>query len=246
MYITYSNKYSPTGNRLKDLLGAFRIKVRGNPWRPRRNAPRPSLIVWGGTLERQVPANTRIIQNGPPRNKLSQLRSFREHLPENHPEYTTDRDVARQWAVRGKVLARQTLGGHSGQGIELFNGQDAPLYVRYYPKDTETRVHVFDDEVILIQQKRRRNGHDGDPIVRNHHNGYIYSANISDWVDQGKLADLARRAVRSINYRWGAVDIICRRNRNPQYIVLEVNAAPGMEGRTLNAYAEKFRQLCEA
>lgn len=246
MYIVYSNRYGATGSRLRDALGASRIKVRGNPWRPRRNAPRPSLVVWGGVLERQVPNNVNIIQNGPPINKLEQYRRFAEALPNNHPEFTTDKEQARQWANRGKVLARQTLSGHSGEGIEEFNGQDAPVYVRYYPKDTEVRVQVFDGDVLLITQKRRRNGHPGNSTVRNHHNGYIYSIQLSDWLDVPEIQQLSRIACAACGYRWGGVDILCRRERNPSYIVLECNAAPGLEGRTLNTYAEKFRELCQA
>lgn len=241
--ITYSNKFSPTGRRLRDALGARKVRVDGPPWRPRRTRSAPFLIVWGGGMDRQVPNNTRMVRNGTPFNKLGQLQRLRESLGENCPEFTTDIRVAEEWRQRGKVLARQRLDGHSGQGIEEFTGQHAPLFVRYYPKDVELRVHVFDNEVILLTQKRRRNGFDGNPIIRNHANGYIYSANLSNWLDLGTIQQLAVRAVQTLGYRWGGVDIICRKERNPRYLVLEVNACPGLEGRSVNAYAEKFRQL---
>lgn len=243
MYITYANKYSPTGRRLRASLGALKIRLGGNPWRPKKTRQRPVLVVWAGRLDREVPRNARIIQNPPPLNKLSQLRRLQENLPEHCPEFTTDKDQANVWRSRSKVLARQRLDGHSGQGIEEFNGQDAPLYVRYYPKDTEVRVHVFDGRVFLISQKRRRNGHDGNPIIRNHSNGYIYSAKLSNYLAIPEIQRIAERAVNAVGYRWGAVDIICRRDRNPQYLVLEVNAAPGLEGRTLDAYSQQFRSV---
>lgn len=246
MYITYANKYALTGQRLRDALGARKVRLVGPPWNLRRGRQRASLVVWAGTLDRVVPNHVQVIKNGTPKNKLTQYQRFAEHLPEHSPAFTTDRAVAQEWQRRGKVLARQRLDGHSGQGIVEFTGtEDARVFVRYYPKDTELRVHVFDGRVILIAQKRRRNGYDSNPIIRNHANGYIYSIHLSYWLDVPRIQEIAVCAVRAVGYRWGAVDIICRRNRNPQYLVLEVNAAPGLEGRTLNAYAQEFRNLAQ-
>jgi glutathione synthase/RimK-type ligase-like ATP-grasp enzyme len=47
--------------------------------------------------------------------------------------------------------------------------------------------------------------------------------------------NLAKKAVESLGLTFGAVDI--GRKADNSLIVLEVNRAPGLEGNTINAYA---------
>jgi len=50
---------------------------------------------------------------------------------------------------------------------------------------------------------------------------------------------VALAAVSALGLDFGAVDIIYNEHEN-QYYVLEVNTAPGLEGTTVEKYAEAF------
>lgn len=156
------------------------------------------------------------------------------------PETTTMRDVAQQWVDEGHtVLARTLLRASGGRGIVVCTtGQvvQAPLYTKYVKKKSEFRVHVFNNEVIHVQEKRRRTGvEDVDNQIRNHDNGWVFCVqNVEAPAD---VTDQALRAVRAAGVDFGAVDVIYNQKKNEAY-VLEINTAPGLEGTTLEKYAD--------
>lgn len=173
--------------------------------------------------------------------KLTQLKLFNHHGI-NHPEFTTDIDVARGWANAGStVICRRLLRGSEGRGIVVAETVDqivaAPLYTKYVKKKAEYRVHVIDGEAIDVQQKKKRrdfNADDRDTKIRNTANGYVFCR---DGVNPPTgIRELAERAVRCLGYRVGAVDI-AHNVKQDRLVVLEVNANPGMEGTTLENYA---------
>lgn len=158
------------------------------------------------------------------------------------PEYTTDKDEAEglEWDT---TVVRHLTRASGGRGIELVpSGEElpeAPLYVRYYKKKKEFRIHVAFGEVIDVTRKIR------DPervppnwYVRNHANGFIF-ARESGQPTQESL-DMAVKCVTGFNLHFGAVDLI----EHPSYgsMVLEINTAPGLEGLTLEKYLEVFRK----
>jgi len=167
--------------------------------------------------------------------------------------YTLNWGEAEDWHQAGfDVVARHNLYGHSGEGIEVVIGDqkkedwgdvpEAPLYTKYIKKKSEYRVHVV-GEVTDIQKKRRRTDvepEDCDYKVRNHSNGWVYcreNLNIPKGINE-----LAISAVRALNLDFGAVDIIWNEHHNQMY-VLEVNTAPGLEGATIDFYADNLRGL---
>ena len=157
------------------------------------------------------------------------------------PDTTTQRDVAQQWVDEGHtVFARTLLRASSGRGIVVYTTGDqlgqAPLYTKYVKKKSEFRVHVFNNEVIHVQEKRRRAGvEDVDNQIRNHDNGWVFCVqNVEAPAD---VTDQALRAVRAAGVDFGAVDVIYNQKKNEAY-VLEINTAPGLEGTTLEKYAD--------
>lgn len=180
------------------------------------------------------------------RNKLKTFEKFKEHNI-CHPEWTTSSEQAVTWCQEGKeVVARTTLFGHSGQGIimclEHLNTAHfplAPLYVQYKKKKNEYRVHVFNGQVIDVQQKKRRAGFEGrNNQIRNHQNGWVYCRD--DIMEPQDLRTLAVSATTAIGLMYGAVDIIWNEKENKCYC-LEINTAPGISGTTKEKYAEQFR-----
>lgn len=178
-----------------------------------------------------------------------------------HLQFTTSRTTAAEWMREdGKVVVRGTLTGHSGAGIQIIREgtiPQAPLYTRYFKKQAEYRVHVAFGSVILIQQKKKRNGYTGndplDDLVRVHDRGWIFSVNnlacdLGNYRNQ--LNQLALAAIASVaGANHGAVDILVRhtsRNRRrtnelAEAVVCEINSAPALEANSSrNAYATAF------
>lgn len=184
-------------------------------------------------------------------NKLS---FFREMSQLNKAEFcvphTSSRNVAEGWVRDGAmVVARTVLNGHSGAGIEIVGGKnpmiDAPLYTKYIKKDEEWRIHFMKGPngpvSIYVQKKVKRAGFDGkhNRYVRNHENGYAYQHN--GVVPPGTVIEAGANVFNAVGLEFGAVDIIYVRASNKAY-VLEINTAPGLEGHSVEVYANAFRR----
>lgn len=143
------------------------------------------------------------------------------------------------------VLCRTQLAGHSGAGIVLADSPGAvvpaPLYVRYVKKKEEYRVHVGGQSIIAVQRKARRRDHETPNWrIRNHANGFIYQRQDVD--PPKSVLDAAITALGATGLDFGAVDIIWNDKQSRPY-VLEVNTAPGLEGSTVEDYAQYFQSI---
>lgn len=176
----------------------------------------------------------------------NKLKCFQALTDVNTVEWTTGYATAMGWWVNGDVVvARNKLTGHSGDGIIIYDKsneivEQAPLYTKYVFKAKEFRVHVCNGKVIDTQRKIR------DPErevvtwkVRSHANGFIYARNGVEHC--GTRDELACSAVSACGLDFGAVDII--QDKAGTYYVLEINTAPGLEGQTVERYAEAFRNV---
>lgn len=230
-------------NGLTDRLGLKVRRVRHDGrYRPKLR----SLIVnYGSNSRPNWPTNGRWL-NSPPAcatagNKLTAFNSFK-NAALSIPEFTTNKEVATGWIAAGAtVVARTVLNGHSGRGIVLCDTThplaDAPLYVKYKKKRKEFRVHVFQNQVIDVAEKRRRRKEERpssfDGYIRNLANGWVFCR---DAVQKpADLDGLAIAACRALGLDFGAVDIIWNEWENKCYL-LEVNTAPGLTGTTLVNY----------
>ena len=215
---------------------------------PRRNH---TIINWGSSTAPNWDVGEATMLNHPyyvkgASNKLTAFQMMQE-AGVSIPEFTTDPEVARGWIFddNATVVSRYKLHGHSGEGIKIFENYDvflrqqrAPLYVKYIKKQDEYRVHVFEGNIIDIQQKRKKREVDNDEIdykVRSHANGWVFCRdNLNP--PPSILSD-ATSAVAALGLDFGAVDIIWNEHHGTSY-VLEVNTAPGLEGTTLSKYVE--------
>lgn len=201
------------------------------------------IINWGRSERRfnghyiNEPEKVRVASD-----KLRCVKVFAEaHIPT--PEGTTSRDVASSWLSDGEtVIARTLLRASGGRGIHLCDPEkgetlrEAPLYTKYVKKTDEYRVHVWQGEVIDVQQKRRNTAvADGDVNwqIRNHDNGFIYAR--SSLNPPGDLHSTAISAVAALVLDFGAVDLGYNK-KHKVCTVYEVNTAPGLEGVTLDSY----------
>lgn len=192
-------------------------------------------------------------------NKLAALTELR-HAGVRVPDFTIDRYTAQAWLDRGHIVfERHTLTGNSGEGIEIVSSENdpddpacirnylspAPLYVKYVPKTTEFRVHVFKGEVIdYIEKKKVSRERRPDNFNR-----YISSVNLG-WVfcrtgimDDPRVRSAATKAVVALGLDFGAVDIAFV---DGLPYVLEVNTAPGLCGTTLVQYVNAIKRYMGA
>lgn len=179
----------------------------------------------------------------------SKLRFF-EILSQNGgvrlPDYTSDATEVEEWLDNGHtVFARTLLRASGGRGIVQLDSNsvdipDAPLYTKYVPKASEWRVHVMFGRPVFIQRKIAR---DPDAIdnwkIRSHDNGFFFQQEYDPQALNDDVVEQAVNAVPALNLDFGAVDVIWNEHRSEAY-VLEVNTAPGLEGRTVNIYTQEI------
>lgn len=161
------------------------------------------------------------------------------------PEYTVDSTVAIEWVNSGCiVVARKLLRGSEGRGIVIIEkerGADnittiesAPLYVKYIKKQAEYRIHIFDSEVIDVQEKKtRQDATDINYRVQSYNNGFIFAR--EGVTPPAQVLEEATKAVAALGLTYGACDLIFNSHYNKAY-VLEINSAPGMCGQTIESY----------
>jgi glutathione synthase/RimK-type ligase-like ATP-grasp enzyme len=224
-------KFSQGARLLGKLLGA---KLR---YKPKFG----KIINWG----RNVPIDKPIINNPSAVNIASnKLLAFRALEGIQTVPWTTDKEVANGWLSGGKrVVVRSLLRASEGRGITIIEPgsvlPNAKLYTQYVPKKKEFRVHVVGNEVIDIQEKRRKAGQESHR-VRVHDNGYVFCR--KDLKEPPGLRELAINAVKSVGLDFAAVDIIWN-DIHGKLFVLELNTAPGLTNTTGNFYSSAFRKL---
>lgn len=115
--------------------------------------------------------------------------------------------------------------------------------VQYIPKKIEYRVHVLGEVIIDISKKI----HSPKAIEENTYiHPHIWNKERGwtlETIDDKELTtikDLSIRAVKSLNYDFGAVDIIL--GNDEKYYILEVNSAPRLNKTRRRLYAKFFRQ----
>jgi hypothetical protein len=156
------------------------------------------------------------------------------------------------------VFGRRTTGSCGTDIVQFtedanrFNSSD--FWVVYKKKKAEFRVHIFkrDGEYAVIdRQKKALRETDpvtGQPIdrstvnfmIRNHRNGFIFQRNDIDVPKDVEVQALKAMKITGLDF--GAVDVIWNEHEAKAY-VLEINTAPGLEGTTLENYANEFRRL---
>jgi len=229
---------SVSAKRLARTLGTLRVS-------PSYNARRKDVIVnWGNStpphfkwMEQDLNKPNAIALAS---NKLHTFTELECKGFEDIPQYTISKDIAKHLIDMGDTIyCRSTITGHSGRGIVIANTTNelinAPLYTVKTKHKHEYRVHVFREQVLDVQMKRKRNGALGGTGIRNHANGWVYAR--AEIAPPEELLSSACKAVKLLGLDFGAVDIGHRVIDN-KFFVFEVNTAPGLEGTTLDKYSK--------
>jgi hypothetical protein len=238
------------------MFDSFCILPEGSKFRPRRG---DIVVNWGRT---NLPSLTPALTVNAPENvacAVNKIDSFRLFSHNDIPtvEWTTDPAVAGDWLLNNPeaiVLSRGSVTSRGGNGIRIYNHMDrlgdrwihgprAPLYTLYAKRKHEYRVHVFKDKVIDAQQKKRRTGAERTPetsMIRSYDNGWVFcrgGVTVPNCVKEASIA-----AVRALGLDFGGVDVGYNEHYDRAY-VYEVNSAPGIEGTTIENYANAIKEL---
>jgi hypothetical protein len=231
------------------------LKLQGSTFTPRND---DIVINWGNTQgvppgvigRMNLPVCT--LYNWPEdilnaSNKLNFFQLMREEGHDNIiPPFWTNQEEIPDEAF--PIVCRTTLAGHSGAGIVIAGNRrdlvNAPLYVKYIKKQQEYRIHVGRREeqsiIIAMQRKARRLEVPDERVnwsVRNHDNGFIFAR--EGFVVPNVCQEAATLALAASGLDFGAVDVIYNERSGRAY-VLEINTAPGLEGQTIQDYANFF------
>lgn len=240
MIWVYTGDRPSNGAKVLAALNGFRRLRPGKVVKPG-----DCVINWGST--KPVSFNALTVFNKPQQvlQATNKHKAF-EAMAQSHVStvpWTVDHAIVDQWSAENcTIIGRQTLTGHSGQGIIIIEKGDpiqpALLYTKYIFKIREYRVHVVCGKVVDTQQKVR------DPSkvplswkVRSHDNGFIFTRNTLT-ADHAR-DQLALDSCNSLGLDFGAVDII--EDKHGGLYVLEINTAPGLEGQTITSYGNAFK-----
>lgn len=228
-------------------LRCHRIAYNSNTYKPKVGTLH---VLWGNVPNTSWTGKKINEGAGEATNKLNAFQVMK-NADVSIPDFTSDSSVAASWVDGGElVVGRTVLTGHSGAGIVLLGGEfshvvtHAPLYVKYKKKKAEYRVHVFNGTVIDVQQKRRKAGVENvSSYIRNIDQGWVFCReNVSP---AAMVLEESKKAVGALGLMFGAVDVIWNEHEQRAY-VLEVNTAPGLEGTTVEKYADAIKEYVNA
>lgn len=191
--------------------------------------------------------NRKNLVYGDCKDKLTQYEWFKAHdIPSL--TFTKEYEVAKTWLQENPcvVFARKLTKACEGKGIVVAETPEqvpyAPVYTLYKKKKKEYRVHVFQDKVVSVLEKRKRKGFEGErnTRIRNTANGYVFCS--TDVVEPPGLRELAIKASRVTGSDFKGVDIGWNEKLN-ELFVIEVNSAPGIEGSNIDKYVEAITNV---
>lgn len=173
-------------------------------------------------------------------------------------EFTLEQAKAEKWLDRVSVVGHFNLHAHSGQGLELFKKggavtrKDISLFTKYFPKKVECRVHCIQVEggkykCLYLEKKRvledRYKEFDiqesPETFIRTYDNGWIFARHVSTDL---RAVELACAAMAACDLAYGAVDVMYA---GEDYVVGEINTAPGLEGQALGFYITHLGAMIE-
>lgn len=201
------------------------------------------LVCWGEYVETEHPF---VLNNVPVLDKYEELEALKAA---EVPTVAFSEGYVEDWLRRSKY--------HS-QARDLLNGVGrADYYVRRENFDREVRVHVWRGVSTRAGVKVPVPGETSHDWIRSRGAGW----RISYCGVNAAERRLAKAAVNALGLTYGAVDIarvvaevpehstgvpVDVRSEGGPYRVLEVNRAPGLDGRTIEVYADRIINELEA
>lgn len=261
MFIYPYKQGSKSAIALSQMLKAKLIRRENSKFRP---SDKKLVINWGASdLPESIENKCQVLNHAKniaiASNKLSFFKTVaatNEEVRARVPEWTVSKETAAGWLQEERpplLFARTLLTSHSGEGIikvkdleGLAEIKEGTLIVKYVPKRSEFRVHIYKNEVFCLQKKVKQAGtaeENTDFQIRNHASGFVFARHNIEAPED--VFTQAKRALAATGLDFGAVDVIYNERQGNAY-VLEVNTAPGLEGSTVEDYVKIFGGKVEA
>lgn len=212
---------STSALHLAEELGGRRIREL-----PRKLSKDDVIVCWGTHL---IDVPCRVLNGAIPlRSKLTDAKILRRA---GVPTIEVSTDARKGWLPRTSY--------HTG-GTDLLNPPREPdFWVKRLDISREFRVHSFTGRSIRAGVKVPRTGFENPhEWVRSLDGGWRLSYDGTS-VKQ-KHRDVAHKAIKALGLDFGAVDV--GECKDGTVVVLEVNRAPGLEGKTIPIYAEAIQK----
>ncbi len=221
--LVYRRRGSTGAASLADALGGERFRGLKIPIE-KKAKDGDIIICWGETF---IPANARVrVLNGAPiQSKFSDAVTLnKKGIPSI--EVAQGNPHQEGWIPRNLF--------HSGGTDLLRPGTERIGYwVKKEELGLEVRIHSFLGKSIRAGVKVPREGVQPHPWIRTWEGGWRLS--YDGRTARERHRSLAHQALTALGLDFGAVDI--GEKADGTCVVLEVNRAPGLEGRTIDAYA---------
>lgn len=234
LYI-YRRSPSEGAVRLAEALRLREVDARKQSKVPRRVRDN-AVVFWGDYEPRLTGPGSRALNAVPVVGKLTELRTLRD------AGVSVVRLCEGDHPCEGDRLLR-AYNHHGGLDLLHVAGHLNGYYVHKEEFVREFRIHVMGGVSIRagIKVPRTDNPH---PWVRSYEGGWKldYGQPAQEQIRQ-RFRDVAKAAVHALGLDFGAVDVGIREDGLP--IVLEVNRAPGLEGQTVEKYADKIAAWLE-
>lgn len=259
LYLWISNGTSKTGRLLAARLNVHNVGSRVPP------EGTTKCICWGARLPRLKRRTYRrlrneieyinypwsIKQNADKANSLLIMQRMGVSVPECWPSTGNIHFHRCGYPIVGRT--RNHMGGsgffmcRNHTDVERALRNNAVIFMKYIDKDSEWRIHVFNNKIVRCSKKIQ------NPDSSFHHD-YIWSHE-KGWIFEDKyilgrlerngyrtpeyVMDEAKLALDSLNLDFGAVDIIVKNNNA---YVLEVNTGPSLNLYGRRLYMRLFKE----
>jgi len=113
-------------------------------------------------------------------------------------------------------------------------------YVPFYDTQYEIRIHWMFGDIIKLFVKRPIDSEKAS-FIRSSYKGWRYSLREDIENKYTKAKEITHSLCAALDIRFCAIDMAYSKERD-QYIIWEVNSAPGLNLNTLKLYAERLRE----
>jgi len=129
--------------------------------------------------------------------------------------------------------------------VEIAKSAGAGYFSAFYPKTNEHRVHVAHGLILFVQEKVPHFSMLANSVralhIWNHNNFRFRIVRQNLWNKEMLIGCI--KAIDVLGLDFGAVDVLSNAELDPPWVICEVNTAPGLEGYSINKYAEYFQWL---
>lgn len=255
-FISYGKFSSKTGRELVKATGLQRVKTWSKARRAMGKAGKHVIINWGATIgdgltERLMRNAKAAMMNHPDAlmgNKDKRLSLEKMHAAEVPvPAFWKIADVPDD-AYPVIARTKNHFGGsgfwrcNDKEALVLAESEGATHALKLIVKSAEYRVHVFLNRAVRIVRKVKTR-EDASDLCRSHKNGWRFKSVAKENIPAG-LEEIAVNAVKSIGLQTGAVDVVTQK-KTGRLLVLEVNSTPGLEGHSIEAWAQAIKEFAE-